>query len=418
MVKGEIKNYGRSNRTKLLNLARKTKGADYNLILLRFVQERFLYRLSLSAYRDNFFLKGGALLFAHERFAARPTRDMDFLGDHISRDRENIKRIMLEICSIECEEDGVTFECGEEDIWLEDITIEQEYNGTRVHMTAHMDTIVQPFSIDVGFGDVIVPQPAHLDYPLLLEGLPAVNVEAYSLETVVAEKFQTMIDRGTINSRMKDFFDVYMILKGDKVDHELLKEAVVEVFANRGTSLDADNVVFSDNFAQDENRQTMWKAYLKRIKYKDELAFSVVMDVIRERLQPMMTEEEKSNAQILELSYDFSCRIIRLYKYLNEGKLSKADRDIVDALGRQLLRSATSINANMNEAQHPQSDADFLSKSLIALKEARESENWLRLLTDNGYLEPRASESLIKDCVRINKILISITAKVRKRLNG
>ena len=205
---GEIKNYGKSNRTKLLNLSRQTKGADYNLILLRFVQERFLYRLSLSAYRENFFLKGGALLYAHERFAARPTRDMDFLGDHINRDKENIKRIMLEICSIACEEDGVTFECGDDDIWLEDITVEQEYNGTRVHMTARMDTIVQSFSIDVGFGDVIVPQPAHLDYPLLIEGLPAVNVEAYSLETVVAEKFQTMIDRGTINSRMKDFFDV------------------------------------------------------------------------------------------------------------------------------------------------------------------------------------------------------------------
>lgn len=288
MVKGEIKNYGKSNRTKLLNLSKQTKGADYNLILLRFVQERFLYRLSLSAYRENFFLKGGALLFAHERFAARPTRDMDFLGDHISRDKENIKRIMHEICSIECEEDGVTFECGEDEIWLEDITVEKEYNGTRVHMTAHMDTIVQQFSIDVGFGDVIVPQPAQLDYPLLIEGLPAVNVETYSLETVVAEKFQTMIDRGTINSRMKDFFDVYSILKAGKVDEALLKEAVIEVFANRGTELDADNVVFTDDFAQDGMRQTMWKAYLKKIKYKEELPFTEVMDVIRERLQPMM----------------------------------------------------------------------------------------------------------------------------------
>ena len=257
----------------MLNLSKQTKGADYNLILLRFVQERFLYRLSLSAYRENFFLKGGALLYAHERFAARPTRDMDFLGDHISRDKEYIKRIMLEICSIVCEEDGVTYECGEDEIWLEDITVEKEYNGTRVHMTAHMDTIVQPFSIDVGFGDVIVPQPAHLDYPLLIEGLPAVNVEAYSLETVVAEKFQTMIDRGTINSRMKDFFDVYTILKEEKVDAELLKEAIVEVFANRGTALNVDSVVFSDGFAQDAIRQTMWKAYLKKIKYKGELPF-------------------------------------------------------------------------------------------------------------------------------------------------
>ena len=294
MVKGEIKNYGKSNRTKLLNLSKQTKGADYNLVLLRFVQERFLYRLSLSAYRENFFLKGGALLFAHERFAARPTRDMDFLGDHISRDKENIKRIMHEICSIECEEDGVTFECGEDEIWLEDITIEKEYNGTRVHMTAHMDTIVQQFSIDVGFGDVIVPQPAQLDYPLLIEGLPAVNVETYSLETVVAEKFQTMIDRGTINSRMKDFFDVYSILKAGKVDEALLKEAVIEVFANRGTELDADNVVFTDDFAQDGMRQTMWKAYLKKIKYKEELPFSEVMDVVKERLLPMMGKEVSS----------------------------------------------------------------------------------------------------------------------------
>ncbi len=107
-----------------------------------------------------------------------------------------------------------------------------------------------------------------------------------------------------------------------------------------------------------------------------------------------------------------------MYKYLNEGKLGKADRDIIDALGRQLVRSATSINANMNEAQHPQSDSVFLSKASIALKEARESENWLSLFRDNGYLEPRAAESLLLDCGHINKILITITAKVRKRIHG
>lgn len=140
--------------------------------------------------------------------------------------------------------------------------------------------------------------------------------------------------------------------------------------------------------------------------------------VFQGEMKPLMTEEEKKEAQVLELSYDFSCRILRLYKFLNEGKLSKADRDIIDAVGRQLLRSATSINANINEAQHPQSDADFLSKASIALKEARESENWLSLLRDNGYLEPRASESLLLDCGRINKILITITTKVKKRING
>lgn len=135
-------------------------------------------------------------------------------------------------------------------------------------------------------------------------------------------------------------------------------------------------------------------------------------------LKPLMSEAEKEKAQVLELSYDFSCRIIRLYKYLNEGKLSKADRDIIDALGRQLVRSATSINANMNEAQHPQSDSDFLSKASIALKESRESNNWIKLLGDNGFLEPRMSESLLCDGERILRILITITAKVKKRLNG
>ena len=135
-------------------------------------------------------------------------------------------------------------------------------------------------------------------------------------------------------------------------------------------------------------------------------------------LRSLMSEAEKEKAQVLDLTYDFSCRIIRLYKFLNDGKLSKGDRDIVDALGRQLLRSATSINANINEAQHPQSDADFLSKATIALKESRESETWLHMLSDNGYLDSRMSESLLLDCSRINIILITITSKVRKRLNS
>lgn len=108
-----------------------------------------------------------------------------------------------------------------------------------------------------------------------------------------------------------------------------------------------------------ENKKASYSAKKKSFPKKEKTR------VFSGELKPLLTEEEKSKAQILELSYDFSCRIIRLYKYLNEGKLSKADRDMIDALGRQLLRSATSINANMNEAQHPQSDADFLSKATI-----------------------------------------------------
>ena len=149
-------------------------------------------------------------------------------------------------------------------------------------------------------------------------------------------------------------------------------------------------------------------------------------------LQPLMTEEEngrnhgktetRKNGNTKSMNCGNESVDSEVRKFVNPIKplMSEAEKseaqDIVDVLGRQLLRSATSINANMNEAQHPQSDADFLSKATIALKESRESETWLHMLSDNGYLDQRMSESILHDCARINKILITITAKVRKRL--
>ena len=281
------KNYGVSNKAKLLNMTRQTEGQTYMQVLLRFIQERFLYRLSVSEYREHFFLKGGALLYAHERFNARPTTDMDFMGDRIDRDKENVKQAFRTICAIACEEDGVTFDSGENDVKVEDIALEREYNGVCVHLTARLDTIVQPVTMDVGFGDVIVPEPVELDYPLLLEGLPEVSVMAYSLETVVAEKFQTMIDRAEGNSRMKDFFDVYTILRSGKVDMVVLKDAVREVFLNRGTAYMEGHPLFSKDFAESEQRQTMWRAFLRKMKYPVALGFGEVMYVISTELKPM-----------------------------------------------------------------------------------------------------------------------------------
>lgn len=137
-------------------------------------------------------------------------------------------------------------------------------------------------------------------------------------------------------------------------------------------------------------------------------------------LKPLMTEEQKAAGRVPidELAFDFSCRVTRLYKWLNEGKLSKADRDIVGAYGLQMLRSASSVSANLNEAKHPQSDADYLSKATIALKEARETEHWLRLLSANGYVNESQYTSLNHDLDRILRILVTITVKVRERLKG
>ena len=141
--------------------------------------------------------------------------------------------------------------------------------------------------MDIGFGDIIIPEPVELDYPLLIEGLPAVNIGAYSLETVVAEKFQTMIDRAESNSRMKDFFDVYGILSKERVDKVLLEEAIREVFANRGTVYTPAHPLFCPGFESDPARLTMWTGFLGKIHYKNELPFELVVTTIREELGPI-----------------------------------------------------------------------------------------------------------------------------------
>lgn len=282
----EKKNVAMSIRTRLLNIQKSVSGTDYMQVLLRYIQERMLYRLSMSQYRDNFCLKGSALLFAYEKLKARPTKDIDFLGDKISRDKETIRKAFREICSIQCPEDGLAFDNGENDIKVEDISLDKEYNGVTVTVTAHLDTIVQPFSMDIGFGDIVVPEPQELDYPLLLDDMPEVSINAYSLETVVAEKFQTMIDRALANSRMKDFYDVYSILSSDKVDKGILSDAIVSVFNNRGTGYDDNHPLFNGEFKNDPIKQTQWNAFLRKMKYKGDLPLNEVVDYITEKLSP------------------------------------------------------------------------------------------------------------------------------------
>ena len=150
------KNYARSVRAKLLNIS-KEENVFYQSILTRYFQERLLYRLSVSPYKERFILKGGALLYAHEHLKARPTLDIDFLGQQISRELDNIKETFRNLCDIECLEDGVVFE--KDSISVEEITLKKEYNGVRVHVKVGLDTASQVISMDVGFGDIIPPAP-------------------------------------------------------------------------------------------------------------------------------------------------------------------------------------------------------------------------------------------------------------------
>ena len=277
-----IKNYGKSVKTKLLNLMN-SSGYKYMYLLARYFNERLLYRVSVSPYRENFLLKGGSLLYAFNGLETRPTIDIDFMAQRISRDREHLEKVFREILSIECLEDGVTFDVN--GLRSEPITVEKEYPGTRFFVTAKMDTIVYPMSMDVGFGDVVIPGPVTVDFPLLLQDVPSINIQAYSLETIVAEKFHAMVERDVNNSRMKDFFDCYQILTTKELDNEMLYEAIKATFGNRELAYNTHLQLFNDDFCTDEVRLKRWEVFLKKIQWKESLSFANVMAVITVRLK-------------------------------------------------------------------------------------------------------------------------------------
>ena len=281
MKKREIKNYGRSVKDRLLTVS-KESGIPYMTILVRYIQERLLYRVAQSEYRSNFFLKGGALLYAINQEKARPTKDIDFLGTHVNNDGEYIRFIFAQIVAVSCEEDGVLFDS--DSIGVEDITQDKEYHGLRLTILASLDTVQQSISMDIGFGDVVTPGPQDLQYPLLLENVPSMSVLAYSLETVVAEKFEAMISLSVNNSRMKDFFDVYGILNSGKLDKDVLTDAVKNTFLNRGTSYVENHPLFTDDFYKDTNRIARWKGFLKGIKWQEDIPFETIGQTIKSEL--------------------------------------------------------------------------------------------------------------------------------------
>lgn len=286
-MKQETKNYAHSVRAKLLNIMKSSK-KDYMYLLARYFNERLLYRVSVSKYRANFILKGGSLMYALYGLNARPTVDIDFMGNHISRERESLRSSIENILGIDCMEDGVLFDVGS--ITTEEIAVDKKYPGTRFIFDAKMDTIVYKMSIDIGFGDVVTPAPQSLDFPLLLSDLPPVNLSAYSLETVIAEKFHAMVDRDLANSRMKDFFDCYLILTQKSINNAMLREAVLMTFSNRDLPINPELKLFTDEFASDKIMQSRWLAFLRKIKWEEKIEFVQVMNIIKKQLQSYYLE--------------------------------------------------------------------------------------------------------------------------------
>lgn len=279
----EIKNQGKSIRARLLNVA-KQENIFFQTILTRYFQERLLYRISQTHYKSNFYLKGGALMYAYEQFSARPTLDIDFLGTDISNDGERIVNAFKEICAVPCDEDGVCFDLTR--ISAQNITEFKDYHGIRLSIPVSMDTITQVMTMDIGFGDVVTPGAIPLDYPILLKNLPAANILAYSIETVIAEKMHAVVDLADQSSRMKDYYDLHQILSAGQYNPEILKEAIKRTFENRHTEYKSDTMFFRAEFPDNAEMQTRWKAFIRKITSKSELTFSEVVRFLQTTLKP------------------------------------------------------------------------------------------------------------------------------------
>jgi len=253
-----IKNIAASVKQKLLNKA-KEGGRPFSEVLQYYVMERFLFRLSRSTHKECFILKGALMLQAWQSPALRPTMDIDMLGI-TSNEIDNIISQIKDTASVKYEADGLLFDT--DTITAEEITEEADYKGVRVSLFAFLDKAKIKFHIDIGFGDIIHPGVGELELPTVLD-MPAPKLLGYSKESAIAEKFQAMVKLGIINSRMKDFYDIWLLSRQYEFDKETLAEAIELTFENRETEIPDEIVAFSEEFIQE--KQVQWTAFRKRL---------------------------------------------------------------------------------------------------------------------------------------------------------
>jgi predicted nucleotidyltransferase component of viral defense system len=271
---------GASVRARLLNIARE-RGQTFDLLLVRYALERFLYRLSLSAHKDNFVLKGAMLLATWLDNAYRPTRDIDLLGFGASQP-EAILAVFREICAIETE-DGVVFDAGA--LRIDRNREDLEYGGLRVVTDARIGGAKIRVVVDIGFGDAVEPGLNEIELPVLLD-LPAPRLRAYPKEAVIAEKFQAMVDLGRANSRMKDFYDIWFLAKTFTFEDDRLARAITATFARRKTGIPVEAPdALSDAFAQDDAKRKQWEAFASSVLSKP-VPLDVVVKDLRAFLLP------------------------------------------------------------------------------------------------------------------------------------
>jgi len=265
-IKGRIKSVAKQNN------------ADARTLMRIYMMERFLERLAQSEYRDNFIIKGGILVTAMIGVAHRSTMDIDTSMKNLNLSAEDALRVVNQVKDIDLD-DGVSFEVKD----ASNIMDEMEYPGIRVTMNANVGKLITPLKIDISTGDVITPRAIEFNYDLLLEDR-SISLWSYNLETILAEKLQTVLARGILNTRMRDFYDIRMLLDTyeDKVNKAVLKDAFAATCKKRGTDhLQEQAEEIIKIIEADEQLQVLWRAYQKKYSYAAEIDYASVINGVR-----------------------------------------------------------------------------------------------------------------------------------------
>ena len=281
-----------SVKNRLTNISKAT-GKTMQELLIMYCLERTLYRLSISNYSNKFVLKGGVLLYAlFNGNYSRTTADVDLLAEKISNDVEEMYRIFQDILSIKTN-DPIIYDLKTLNVIT--ITEHKKYHGLNVSVLAFLDRTQINLSVDIGFGDVIYPNKVKMDYPVILNDDNPI-IYAYSIYSCIAEKFEAIVSLGYDNSRLKDFYDIYLIAKSFDLTGNELYNAIKETFDHRNTKFD-EIVIFENDFL-DEIRIKRWNSFIKKKKAMMELSLEDTINLISKLLIPIvnaLTNDEEFN---------------------------------------------------------------------------------------------------------------------------
>lgn len=288
-VKARLKNFAVSS------------GRTFQEALVYYGLERTIYRISVSPYASHFVLKGGIFLYAiFDRNYERATTDVDLLARHISNSAKEMKIVFRDIFARDAD-DALVFDL--DSITAEDITEFKEYHGLHISVTAYLDRTKIPVGIDIGFGDVIYPDAVEMEFPVILD-TEAPKVNAYSLESSIAEKLEAIVKNGFLNSRYKDFYDIYVLSTKYHFNYDELNNAVTETFTNRKTPITMDTAAFSNEFLSDSIHQTRWNSFLKKKKAMLPVSMNDAMTRIKTFVMPLLAQ---TNVPVTEWNPNEGC---------------------------------------------------------------------------------------------------------------